>query len=181
MVDTIEETWTNFKSLLATKSGELQYTEILTDYVIWFTEGIMRYECIIPKVSPASSDQEDFEDNYKDDANKPVTAGEDHIAVDVEIRNTSETNSDISDSRGFIPKTVVVENNLNEDVSIQVCGSREVTMTKHEHLGDAFIIAAGETGYATLSDYFPFLRAHMTCSTAPTTGEINIYLLRVKS
>ena len=71
----VEKTWTELKNLASSKDLEhlLQYNESDAEYYIWFVEDSIQYFCIIDKVSPASSDQTDFETNYKPNANKVLT------------------------------------------------------------------------------------------------------------
>ena len=65
--------WTNFKSIcITTKDLAVQYTETGKYYNIFTSENGDSYSCIINKTDPASSDQEDFENNYKTGANQSL-------------------------------------------------------------------------------------------------------------
>jgi len=70
MVD-YKRTWSQFKALAVLKQFNVQYIDADDSYLIWAVEDIDRYVCIIDKEDPVSSDQEDFEDNYKSKCNKP--------------------------------------------------------------------------------------------------------------
>lgn len=67
-----KRTWTELKSLLEKKKGALQYEDQIEQYKVWFVDGVDVYESRIEITDPAGTDQEDFEDNYKDDANQPL-------------------------------------------------------------------------------------------------------------
>jgi hypothetical protein len=66
-----ELTWTDFKAVAITsKALKIQYAETSVRYYLTAIDGfIALYECEIPKSSPASTDQSDFETNYKTAAN----------------------------------------------------------------------------------------------------------------
>lgn len=64
--------WSSFKSLIANKELSMQYTELEKRYDIYASEGHFMWHCMIEKVSPASSDQTDFENNYKSNANAKI-------------------------------------------------------------------------------------------------------------
>ena len=176
-----QKSWTDFKALVSNKGLGMQYENQTEQYYIWAVEDGTIYYCRILITIPAGSDQEDFEDNYKDNANKPINLGEDRIMNSVEIRDTNAHTSSISDSRGYVPKTLIIDNALNQAVTIQVQGSRETDFTPVMNIGNSFEVNAETSDYATLSDYFPYLRVVATCSVAPTSGEINVYVERVKA
>lgn len=69
----IEKEWSDFKALVSTKVLKMQYEERTSKYYLWASENGDTYECLIRIADPASTDQADFEDNYKDDCNKAVT------------------------------------------------------------------------------------------------------------
>lgn len=64
--------WTDFKALVSGKKLAMQYRTENGFYVIFAIESSLEYGCDIEIETPASSNQEDFEDNYKDDCNKPL-------------------------------------------------------------------------------------------------------------
>jgi len=64
--------WTDFKTIIASKSLLMQYVENSISYNIWAEENNVLYKTEIMISSPASTDQLDFENNYKDSCNNPV-------------------------------------------------------------------------------------------------------------
>ena len=180
MIDEIDITWTDIKILSDNKGFGLQYVTAGTDYVIWFVEDIIKYTAIIQITSPAGSDQTDFENNYKANANKPVFIGEDEVISALAIRDTADHTSTVSDSRGAIPKTVVIYNETDEDIQVQLQGDRDEDFDEAMNIGTSFTVIASTHDYATISDYMPYLRVVITAGTAPTTGTVSAYLLRVR-
>jgi len=72
----IEQTWTELKSTLSEKNFKLQYEDRGNKYYLFAIDGSITYECFLRKTAPATTDQADFEDNYKDTSNSsthPVT------------------------------------------------------------------------------------------------------------
>lgn len=67
-----EVTWISFKNLIDSKNLEVRYTESSTEYEIWANELTDTYSTVLDIESPASIDQVDFEQNYKNNANKKI-------------------------------------------------------------------------------------------------------------
>jgi len=65
-------TWTDFKAIVDSKKLNIQYTTENGYYCLSAFDNIVCYECDIEIETPASTDQEDFEDNYKDGCNEPI-------------------------------------------------------------------------------------------------------------
>lgn len=73
----IDLSWTEFKNTCLTKKGLIpQYISITKNssnyYLIWVTEDNSEYITTINITNPANSDQTDFENNYKNNANEPL-------------------------------------------------------------------------------------------------------------
>lgn len=71
----VKKTWTELKSLVASKGLYFQYKESATEYFIWARENGDVYYTIIDIADgspPADSDEEDFVDNYKTEANHRI-------------------------------------------------------------------------------------------------------------
>lgn len=69
----IKTNWQNFKTLTSPKNLLVQYLDKGTFYDIFAVDGPILFQTSIKKESPASSDQTDFENNYKDVVtNKPI-------------------------------------------------------------------------------------------------------------
>ena len=67
----IEKSWLELKELVENKVLVIQYKESETEYFIWATENGDEYYCIIDKET-GSTNQIDFEGNYKAKANSPI-------------------------------------------------------------------------------------------------------------
>jgi hypothetical protein len=66
------QSWSQLKSVIASKLLVVQYCESDGGYRVWCQEGDVLYGCFISKEDEKSDDQIDFETNYKDGANKPI-------------------------------------------------------------------------------------------------------------
>lgn len=64
--------WSEYKGVIDSKHIPVQYVEQGGFYNIWAIDGVTNYRTVIQKITPTptDSDQEDFENNYKGDANK---------------------------------------------------------------------------------------------------------------
>ena len=70
----IKVAWSELKNYADSGSFPIQYLVDKDDnYHIFCVNGTFQLKCIIAKESPASSDQSDFETNYKPNANKNVS------------------------------------------------------------------------------------------------------------
>lgn len=94
------------------------------------------------------------------------------------IRSTAVQNSAESMAGEFEAKTIIIENGLNQSVTIQLQGSRNAVWY---NIGSTFDVAAATNQYQTLSDYFPKYRLQATCSVAPTTGTLNAWILKARA
>jgi hypothetical protein len=108
-----------------------------------------------------------------------VLSNEDKVINALAIRNTSNHTSTVAEEKGYIPKTIIVHNGLNQTVSVQLQGSIDDTFNNPLTVGNAFNVSASEDDYATLTDYLPYLRVVASCSIAPTTGTLTVYLAKV--
>lgn len=64
--------WSDFKSICNSKLLSIQMNERDVVYYLTAYDGPILYRCDLLKESPASSEQTDFETNYKSSTNKPV-------------------------------------------------------------------------------------------------------------
>lgn len=176
----VETEWADFKNIVNSKLLQIDFTETADRYDLYAGDGVI-YHVPIYKTSPANSDQTDFETNFKPFSNLPVGTGADIIMNAVQIRDTVQKVSATSDNRGFIPKTLIVANGLNQLVNVSVFGSRNANFSNELQLGSTLAVAAATNSYATISDYFPFIRAKVTAAVAPTTGSITLSLEKVRS
>jgi len=107
-------------------------------------------------------------------------ANEEKILDALAIRDTSDHNSSVSENRGFVPKTIVIHNSLDEQVSVQLQGDIVEGFSNPMDVGSPFNVATTTNDYATLTDYLPFFRVVCSCGSAPTTGSVTIYLAKVE-
>lgn len=176
----LEVAWADFKNLVDSKLLIIDFTEITDRYDLYAGNG-STFHVPIYKTSPANADQTDFEDNYKSKSNIPSGTGEDVLMNALSVRDTSEHVSSVSDNRGFVPKTVIIINGLNQAASVSLFGSRTSDFSTELQLGSAASVAASSNDYATVSDYFPYIRAKVTAAASPSTGSITLYLEKVKT
>lgn len=66
----IFKTWTEFKTIIADKGLILNFNEGDVFYYVFAPEGAVTWFTEIEKTSPESSDQLDFENNFKNNSNK---------------------------------------------------------------------------------------------------------------
>ena len=105
-----------------------------------------------------------------------ATTDKDKIFTDESIRVDTVVNSTVANTGEFNAETIVVYNDLDEDVSIQLQGSLDGT--NWIDIGNAFTVSAGDKDYDTVTDYFPHYRVTAKCTTAPTTGDLNVWILK---
>ena len=97
------------------------------------------------------------------------------LAFDGEaIRDTSAHWSTLLDNRGYKLKTIIVENGLNQTVSLECWASRHSDFSHPFIIGASFDITASTDDYQTCDSYFPYMKVKATCGTAPTTGSLTI-------
>ena len=78
--------------------------------------------------------------------------------------------------------TVFVDNGLDQPVTVQLRANRVRDYAKSVSIGSAFTVGAGSSDARTLdpntSGWLPYIMAEVWCSTAPTTGAVDVYLVR---
>lgn len=70
---TFTVTWTQLKAFLTSKQINVQYIDMDDQYAIFSSDGIFYMFCQMPKSSPASDEQTDFETNFKSNGNKKLS------------------------------------------------------------------------------------------------------------
>ena len=103
---------------------------------------------------------------------------QDNTIESLEIRDTNAHNGTIIDLHDFQLKTIIIENSLDEDVSLQCQACAEADFVKSFNVGPAFLVTAGTNTYQTCDSFFPYMRMAVTCSTAPTTGDLTVHLVQ---
>ena len=105
-----------------------------------------------------------------------AVADKDQVFVDEEIRVDTTVNSTVAMTGEFQAETIVVYNDLDEDVDIQLQGSLDET--NWLDIGSAFTVTTLTKDYDTVTDYFCCYRITAKCATAPTTGDLNVWILK---
>jgi hypothetical protein len=65
--------WESFKEVLSAKKLWLQYVDTGKSYSIFAVDEVLVYVYTVAKLDPRDDEQADFEDNYKAEANRPLT------------------------------------------------------------------------------------------------------------
>jgi len=94
------------------------------------------------------------------------------------IRNTSSQTGSIINNFDFQLKTIIIENELNQIVTLQCQASAHADFANSFNVGSPFDVAANTNTYQTCDSYFPFMRLVATCSVAPTTGALTVYFIQ---
>lgn len=124
--------WSDIKSLATSKYLPIQYVLIGNYYHIWLSEDSTHYRCRILKEVTPSTDQADFENNYKASANAPVAG-----RTVVQIANKSVYVTAKKES--ITGATDLVEMNWSEIVYLQGM----VVMVKDADWGDYVDVEVG--------------------------------------
>jgi len=78
--------------------------------------------------------------------------------------------------------SVWVINDLDQDVTVQIKGNRVQSTTGGVNIGSSWTVPAGSSDFKTLTPdtcgWAPYLWVELSCSTAPTSGSIDVYLVR---
>ncbi len=101
---------------------------------------------------------------------------EDQIFTAKEIRVTTAVYSDVSISGSYKAKTIFIENGLNQQVTFQLQASRNSVWID---VGSTFDVAATTNTFQTVETYFPKYKLKATCSTAPTSGDLDCWIIKV--
>jgi hypothetical protein len=105
-----------------------------------------------------------------------AVADKDQVFTDEAIRVSTTVNSSVADTGEFNAETIVVYNGLDKDVAIQLQGS--IDGTTWLDIGNAFTVNATSNDYDTVTDYFPCYRVTAKCATNPTSGDLNVWILK---
>jgi len=105
-----------------------------------------------------------------------ATTDKDQVFTAEAIRVNTTVNSTVADTGEFNAQTVVVYNGLNQNVDIQLQGS--VDETTWIDIGNVFTVNTTINDYDTVTDYFPCYRVTAKCATAPTTGDLDVWILK---
>jgi hypothetical protein len=95
------------------------------------------------------------------------------------IRDTNTHNSTVADTGEYTAETIVVYNTLDQQVTIQLQGSLDESTWLN--IGSSFNVTSSTNDYATVTDFFPCYRVTATCSTSPTSGDLDIWVVKARS
>ena len=100
------------------------------------------------------------------------------IAMDaIAIRDTAVHEGSLTNLYDFQLKTIIIENNLNKDVTIQCLASPHSDFSSSFNVGSPFVIAANMSTYQTCDSFFPYMKLTAQCAESPTTGAITVHFL----
>ena len=81
--------------------------------------------------------------------------------------------------------TVFVNNNLNQQVNIQLIGCVDSSCNYSVAIGSVWTVAANSNDARTLtpstSGWLPYITAQVWCTTAPSSGVLNVLLVKDKN
>jgi hypothetical protein len=80
------------------------------------------------------------------------------------------------------PVTVFISNSLDQVVNVQIVGCRDPGCIDSVDIGSAITVPAGSKDAKTLtsetSGWLPFITVRVWCTSAPTDGVLDIWLVR---
>ena len=94
------------------------------------------------------------------------------------IRDTNVHNGTIIDNFDFQLKTIIIENGLNQQITLQCQGSAHSDFSNSFDIGSSFNVAANTDTYQTCDSYFPYMRLTAQCGSSPTTGDLTIHFVQ---
>ena len=102
----------------------------------------------------------------------------DQVFTDEAIRDQVDHTSGTAYMGEFNAETILVYNGLDQDVSFQLQGSIDDTTWIDVH--DTFSIVKNTNDYAVVTHYFPSYRIVASCAVTPTTGNLNVWVVKSK-
>jgi hypothetical protein len=100
----------------------------------------------------------------------------DLVFEDEAIRDQADHTSEISYTGEFNAETIGVINTLDQQVDFTLQGCIDTTWFDIA----TFSQAATSNGYQTVSDYFECYRLIASCPADPTTGNLNVWVVKSK-
>ena len=100
---------------------------------------------------------------------------EDQVFVAEAIRDTINHDSQESNTGEFTAETIFIENGLNQTVTFQLQGGRNSTWL---NIGASFNVGQSSNKYETVTDYFPKYRLQAICGTSPTSGVLDVWIIK---
>jgi len=102
----------------------------------------------------------------------------DQIFEDEAIRDQVDHTSAVSDMGEFNAETIIIYNGLDQEVTLQIQGSHDQTVWLDVH--DSFNVTASTNDYAVVTHYFPCYRVVASCAANPTTGNLDVWIVKSK-
>ena len=94
------------------------------------------------------------------------------------ITDTATHTSTVSVTGEFSAEMTVAYNGFDQEVSLQLQGS--IDNTNWLDVGVPFVLASGVKDYDVVTDYFPTYRLTAICSTAPSSGTLDTWIVKAK-
>jgi len=103
---------------------------------------------------------------------------EDQVFIALEIRDQVDHESAPATTGEFTAETIIINNGLDQTVTIQLQGSRD--KTTWIDVGPVFNVPAATNDYDTVTDYFPFYQIVASCGADPSSGALDAWILKAK-
>jgi len=107
---------------------------------------------------------------------------EENIIEKLEIRDIKTHISEIADISVFNVVTCLINNELDQPVTVQVKGNITPTTINACNIGDPVTVNAKDVDSINLSIYtnvwLPYIFVEVSCSVAPTSGALHVKLLK---
>ena len=97
------------------------------------------------------------------------------------IRDTSNHNGGTVFNGDFVIKTLIIENGLNQQVTLQCQASANSDFSNSFNVGSSFNVSAATNSYQTCDSYFPYWRLTAICGISPASGGLTCYVMGVRS
>jgi len=97
------------------------------------------------------------------------------------IRNTSVHNGATVFNGDFVVKTLIIENGLNQAVTLQCQASAHADFSNSFNVGSPFEVSASTNTYQTCNSYFPYWRLTAQCASSPSSGALTVIILGVSA
>ena len=95
----------------------------------------------------------------------------------VEIRDTSSHTGVMQNLHDFQLKTIIIENNHNQAVTLQCRASAHDDFSASFDVGPSFEVPANTVTYQTCDSFFPFMNLVASYATAPTSGNLTVHFV----
>ena len=103
------------------------------------------------------------------------------VSIDaLAIRDTSTHNGATIYNGDFTVKTLIIENGLNQAVTLQCQASAHSDFSNSFNVGNSFDVSATTNTFETCDSYFPYWRITATCASSPTSGTLTCHVMGVK-